>query len=625
MRRRPGNATVAATVALAARARSKGKDQPADYEGLWGPAVALVVGLVLFFGSRSLIGGSVPAVREFVALGPAGELFREWWSGWRTAGIGRAGGAPSLNLVAAIGTWLTFGSDGLIRTLLILAPIPVGAIGMWRLFAGVASVPARTAGIVAYLCNPVPYNAIAEGRWQAVAIYGVSPAIVARIARAGGWLPASVSPIADGSVSQSVSRSVSQSALGQMAGLGLVVAAGATLAPSTALVTLVYLGVVSAALGARSGTARLRRSVMVTVGALAVAAAIHLPWTVSTLLSSNRWNVIAGSAPTRLAPLSVFDAVAFDSGIHGGVTTAGIMVVSIVAVLISSGRWFGWSCAAVALVSVSLVAVAVASGLSSSGVFPPPEVLLVPAALGVAVAVVVAVESFRTEVIGRNFGWRQVASVVAAVAVVLPVFPYLYSTLDGRWGAAVSDSASALRPIDDEGPFPNERTLWIGDGDALAGQGWPVRDGLKFAVTDGVRQSVTDLFPPAPDEAERQLRSVIERAGRGGGRLGADLAAFGIRYVIVVERLAPLPYGDRVFAVDNELRESLDEQFDLGLVEVAPGLVVYENLRALPVRSVTDPDTAERIAEGSGSNALVDRPRHSTRSGPPETRRPRWS
>src|SRR5690606_1143310 len=109
------------------------------------------------------------------------------------------------------------------------------------------------------------------------------------------------------------------------------------------------------------------------------------------------------------------------------------------------------------------------------------------------------------------------------------------------------------------------------------------------AITDGVRPTVSSLFPPAMGDGERRLRAVLDDLGTDGtARVGELLAPFGIRYVVVQQRLPPLPYDVGLLRIDPDLAEALDQQLDLSRIEVAPGLQVYENLARRPVRSTVE-------------------------------------
>lgn len=581
-----GDRTVAATLAAAARGLPRTRGEESD--GFWPLATFVVSALVLLIGSRGLITGGVPAVRDFVPIGDPSRLLSEWWSGWRTPGLGSAGGAPTIGLVAGVLNWVTFGSAGFVRTLLVLAPLPLGAWSSFRLLRGAASPAARAAALLAYLVNPLPYNAIAEGRWQALVAYGAAPAILGRIARAGEWSPFDRATPAPGSTQR------------QIVGLGLVLAAATTVAPVVALLAAAVCVLVVATMAVMARDGRPAHAVTVTIGGLLVSALVHLPWTISVLTSSNRWSVLTGSDPSRRQPVALADAVLFDTGSHGGWVTLGLMVAVVVAALISTGDRFRWSTLSVVLIVASLGVVVVAGRLAPSIALPSPELVLSLAAVGVSLALALGVEAFRSDVVGGAFGARQLLSVIAVVAVVISSLPLVVDFLGGRWLAPRSDVDVALAPIRPSG-IPNGRTLWIGDGDALATQGWQLDDGVKFALTDGVRPTFSSLFPPEMGSGERRLRDVLRASTEGGaGRLGASLAPFGIRYVVVLQRLAPLPYGQTLFPVDPELDDHLNEQFDLVRVEVAPGLDVFENLATLPIRStVEDAPTGNDAAQAA--------------------------
>ncbi|MFN8050824.1 MAG: glycosyltransferase family 2 protein [Acidimicrobiales bacterium] len=590
-----GSRTVSATLARAARGLPGSGEDPA--ESLVGVVAFLVVAVVLAVGSRSLIGSGVPVVRDFAPLGSASRLFSEWWSGWRSVGLGSSGGAPTINVVGAVATWLTFGSAGFARTVLILAPLPLGAVASWRLLRGCASTGARSAALLAYLVNPVPYNAIAEGRWQALVVYAACPAILGRVARAGAWAPFDTAEPAPGSTQR------------QIVGLGIVLAAAATVAPVVLLVAVVICALVVATLTATARDGRPMRAITVTAGGLGVSFLLHLPWAVSVLASSNRWAILSGSDPSRRAPLALSRAVLFDSGSHGGLVTIGLMVASVVALMISSQQRFRWATLAAVLILTSFTAIVLAGRLAPGVSLPAPEVLLSLAGVGVVLSLALGVEAFRSDVVGGAFGWRQLLSLLAVLSVVVSSVPLVLDFLDGRWLAPVSDTATALRPITPRSSVANERTLWVGDAEAMSLSGWALRDGMKFALTDGVGPGVSSLFPPEMGAGERSLRALLNDATVGGtGRLGASLAPFGVRYVVVQQRLAPLPYGRTLYSIDPELEDRLNQQLDLARIEVAPGIEVYENLARLPIRFTADPGTAATWAKPGGADALVADP-----------------
>lgn len=588
--------TMGEAIAAAARNRNAADEGPAPT--FWAAGAFLVAAFVLLFGSRALLVDGIPRIRQFTGLGSPTALLAEWWSGWRTPGLGSASAAPTLALVARVATWLTFGQAGLARTLLILMPLPLGAAAAWRLFRGCASYPARAAALLGYLVNPLPYNAISEGRWQALVAYAAAPSLVGRIARAGGWAPFDAAEPAPGSVQR------------QIVGLGIVVAAATTVAPVVALLTLAVALVVIVPMSVSGRDGNPLRAVTVTAGGLALSAVLHLPWTLSVLGASNRWAVLTGSDPSRTTPPSLSRAIMFDTGSHGSIVTVGLVAAVGVALLIASRERFRWASVAASAILLSLLSVVLAGRLAPSVALPPAEVLLSLAAAGVVLGFPLGVEAFRSDVVGGAFGWKQLLSVLAVLGVLAGSAPLVVDFLDGRWLAPRSDLAQALSPIRADVAVPGTRTLWLGDADALGTAGWVLADGTKFALTDGVSLDSSDLFPQEPGPGERALRTELRDAADGSTtRLGAALAAYGVRYVAVVERLAPLPYGRTRFPMDPALAEQLNLQFDLRRIDVNPGVVVYENLAALPVRGTTSAEEAADLASAGAASRLVeDRP-----------------
>ena len=67
---------------------------------------------------------------------------------------------------------------------------------------------------------------------------------------------------------------------------------------------------------------------------------------------------------------------------------------------------------------------------------PDVGVLLVPVALGLALAAASAVAAFGEDVAGRTFGWRQPAGLLAIGAVAVGLFPALLTITDGAWFAS---------------------------------------------------------------------------------------------------------------------------------------------------------------------------------------------
>jgi hypothetical protein len=129
------------------------------------------------------------------------------------------------------------------------------------------------------------------------------------------------------------------------------------------------------------------------------------------------------------------------------------------------------------------------------------------------------------------------------------------------------------------------RVLWLGAPDVLPAVGWPLTDDTAYATTLGLPTSI-DLWPTATEPLDAPVGDALRVALDGGtSRLGRLLGTMGVRYVVVVEQLAPAPYGGVDAPAPPELLAALAEQLDLEEVEINPELVVYRNAAWVPTRA----------------------------------------
>ena len=137
--------------------------------------VGFAVALVLLVGSRHLVTGSIVSFGDLPRFASSPwRLIQECGSGWRRAGLGSEAPAPTAFALLGILGFLVFGAMSLLRTLLVVGMLPLGAFGMWRLLGPLGSSrsassaspstppsPSRTtrsrAGVgVASSCGPSP-------------------------------------------------------------------------------------------------------------------------------------------------------------------------------------------------------------------------------------------------------------------------------------------------------------------------------------------------------------------------------------------------------------------------------------------------------------------------------------
>ena len=149
---------------------------------------------------------------------------------------------------------------------------------------------------------------------------------------------------------------------------------------------------------------------------------------------------------------------------------------------------------------------------------PPAEVLLAPAAAALSLSVALGAVAFERDLRGYHFGWRQVASLVAAAAVFVAVVPTVAGAVDGRWNLAGTDDAAQLSFLDradvqDQGAF---RVLWLGDPEVLPVASFRLDDDLAYGFSEDGTGSLTELS---------RMNAQREVATLGRGAVGAILAA----------------------------------------------------------------------------------------------------
>jgi GT2 family glycosyltransferase len=566
--RATGGAAIPAAIATA-------RGLPTTWQGAAGPAGAVLAAalMVLYvLGARELITSGVPVIRDFVPLPGFGPVLREWWWGWRSSGLGSEGAAPGLFPLIGLGGVVTFGSAGLARTLGILGFMPLGVLGAWRLLRGVASPRARVAAALAYVGVALPYDALAEGRVAPLVTYAVLPWIVGCLARVSA-----VEPMVGNRR--------------EVAVVGAWVALGAAIAPVVALVVAGVTVVMAAALwlGRHRGGAR---RVLTSGGAgMLVAAVVLFPTTLDVLTRPDRWAYLIGSRGPLTPRPDLGDILTLSTGsTMGGWLWLAVPAISGVVLFIARGWRLRWAGVAWALTLGGWGVAVVVSSRWPDSVSPTFGVLVAPAAVGIAWAVGLGVESVGTDVLGGRFGWRQALVGLAAIGVVLGAIPVLLATPGGRFGLPESgDVAGALTTLATSGA-PNERVVWIGPPDLLPAHatgtlsvsGAPV----GLATTDGVWPGPTHLQPAAATRADRELLAVFDAALAGGaGRLGAAMAPFGVAYVVVmrsptVSAETSVPPGIRTVST------MLADQLDLQEIDLAPGVDLYRSLAGVPIRSV---------------------------------------
>jgi hypothetical protein len=138
------------------------------------------------------------------------------------------------------------------------------------------------------------------------------------------------------------------------------------------------------------------------------------------------------------------------------------------------------------------------------------------------------------------------------------------------------------------------RVLWLGDPRALPVGGWSIGPGLSYALTPASLPDTSQVLTPAGPGPASLVAQGVRLATTGGTvHLGRLVASDGVRYIVLVQGLAPSTVGSLTPSVNAPpppgLETDLLEQDDLHLVPGDVGISVFENDEAMPV-------TAQRAA-----------------------------
>lgn len=553
------------------------------------------VTLVVVFGSRHLLTRPIPAIGELAPLAGVGPSLQAWADGWLHSGLGAPGWSPTAHGLVALGGALLAGATGLLRTVLVLGAVPVGLVGAWRLVAPLRSARASAVTLVAYASVPLAYDAIATGSARGLALYALSPWVLARVLRAGGTAPfGRVDPTTAHDGHPPAGPVAPLPPLWrQTVALGLLAAVGAAVDPLVAALPLaVWVAMLPGSLLVARGRGTLR-SFGAAAGAGAVAVALHLPWVVELVAGGPVWSAFTGGRDAEVAVPPLGELLRFDTGPTGSSwLNAAVLLAAVYALLVGRGWRFDWAVRAwtIALTSWGLLLAAGLGWLPFA--VPRVDVVLAPAAAGIALAVGLGVAAFELDVRRARFTWRQLAGLVAGAALAVAALPVLGASLGGRWEMPRGDVRGPLAFIEEETAAVGvpARVLWIGAPDVLPVVGWPLTDGTAYATTLGLPTSL-DLWPPAEEPLGAPVGSALDVALDGGtSRLGRLLGTMGVRYVVVVEQLAPAPFGGVSAPAPPALLAALAEQLDLEEVEVNPELVVYRNAAWVPTRAEVPTD-----------------------------------
>jgi GT2 family glycosyltransferase len=533
----------------------------------------LVVGGLLLvlaiIGSRGLLGHELPAIGSIpVTAGGVSAWWREWWSTWQGGLLGAQGTSPpGLGLLAVAGS-VFFGAVDVLQRVLVLAPLIVGPFGAYRAARWWGSLRGRVAALIVYALVPVPYNALAHGDWPALLAYAGAPWVLSMIVRLSDQLP--------------FPPTTARGVIGRTVGIGVVVALVAAFVPSWLLV-VPMIGV-ALALGSllvgQSGTAA--RTLTVSIGSAVVAAVLLAPWSIGVLHSRVAMFGVKVGPSGRLG----FGQVLRMHTGPIGTQPLGWALLAAAALPLAIGRSWRLAWAArlwmVALASFGLVW----AGSRGWVPTPPPEDVLAFAAAALAGSVALGAVAFELDLPGYRFGWRQLASGVAAIAVIVAGVPTMIAAGNGRWDLPNADATSVLGflPGSSGGDY---RVLWLGAPAGLPMASQYLADGVAYATSFDGEPNEADQWTPPRTSGSTVMAVDLRRATLGlTTQLGHLLAPYAVRYIIVPNHDGPAGSGAEATPVGASVLAGLATQTDLASVSSDANYTVYSNAAWAPVRAV---------------------------------------
>ncbi len=586
--------------------QGRGADERADrLPGI----VAVILLAALVIGSRQLISGGVPRIAQFVDLPVPANAWAAFRSAWRWVSLGSESAAPPAVGGIALAGWAVLGKVALLRTLLVVVPIGLGYLGVWRALSFVPSSRARITGVVVYAALPLPYAAVAAGRWQVIATYGALPWALSLVRQASGLSVLASAGWGDDGIADAVSPVPAAELVRLVVGLGVL---GAVVGAFSPTFPIVVLGVaVLVGLGTFVGGGA--RSAITGVGAAAAGLAVSFvllePWSFS-LLHRGAWTQVVGLGATGPRRVGLLDLATFRIGPGSLTLLAVLLYVPIAAAPLIAGGWrLTWASRAGALVVGGLLLAV----LDDRGLLPvrlpEPGIVLAPVALGLAIAACVTVAGFERDIRGARFGWRQPLGLLVAASLAGGMLPAVVNVAGGRWSAphlGLADYLAVLPQADGTANPGDYRVLFVGDPRVIPLPSAEVVHGVGFAITGAGAPAIGDQFPAEAGDGEALVAEALRAAaGQTTDRAGRLLAPLAIRYVVV-------PVDDRsrqgqAAAVEPPLGllGALARQLDLRLVDSPAQLVVYENTAWLPIAAQLDPVAAAASHDAGAATLAV--------------------
>ncbi len=545
---------------------------------------ALLLAVLVVFGTRSLLAGHVSEVGSFQSWPGVGAAWATFTGSWRTTMMGAARPASPVFALMAGASALLFDHPGLAQSLVIGGALPLGAFGAYRLLRPFASSSwPGVAAAAAYAANPVARNAIWQGELGPLVLFALAPFVLGAFVRATGDEPPR------------------QHRLHVVCTVVLLVTVAASVWPPALLFAPAVAIAICLALPFAGGARTAARALAGALGASVAAAVVLAPWSFSLLGA----DAATFGAQPRVS-LSFGSVLAFHAGRAGaGIAPWGIVVAAVVPLAIATGPRLAWATRAWVLAVMSFALAWLPGRLHAGATVLAPDGVLVAAAIGLAFAAGLGVAAVLDDIRRFHFGWRQVMMLASFTGLGLAVLGLSGDTVSGRFGLHADDWSSTYSWMSDTVPTGGFRVLWVGDPNVLPADAKVAGD-VGFALTRGGVGDARGSWAAPEQHADRVLAGMIDAVSSGSTvRFGHLVAPAGVRYIVFVQRAAPT--SGALGRDEHAVGDALARQLDLTLSRVDPSAVVYDNDAWLPARAVVAPgDTAVHV-DGADPQATAVR------------------
>ena len=552
---------------------------------------ALVVFALIVIGSRGLIGGGVASVGEFLPIRSGSEsprlLISSTLSGWWQAGFGQASANPTGIVLLAIAGVGVLGRLGALQALAIIGALFAGCIGMWQVASGLFGSRARMVGLLVYAAVPVPYAAIAHGRFGVLMCYAALPWMLRLFARAG-QRPDGVQKTQLWAVTVLFGAMVSA-----FVPTFLILVLFASVAWMAAdLVSRVRLQAVVAVL---------QMMFVLVVGTIV----LNFPWS-GGFIVADWWQRIIGVQTVRVGDVGLTTLARMDSGVVAiSVLALGLYVPVIVGLLIVRGDKLVWAARSATLVLFAILAIALDDAGYIHFALPEYGILFVVVACGLSLAAAtMASFVFDDQAVSSYRWWKPLAS-IALVSILIGCLPSIAFSANGRWGQPKVSLAQLLTQLPTDPVSGDYNVVYVGRSDVLPLPAIRLNDQTAFAIADDGELTMRDhwLAPTnaLTDSVAQALDAAISQQTVRSGRLLSSLA---VRYLVVPIIDGAISTNDKPLDAPPGLLEGLSLQLDFRRVYTANDLVIFENMAYTPSLSKLDEASAV-LSQQAGTDSLL--------------------